>query len=232
MTIKIRRAQDRGFADHGWLKSHHTFSFADYHDPAQMGFRTLRVINEDFVLGGRGFGSHPHQDMEILTYVLEGTLAHKDSMGHQGNIKAGDIQKMSAGTGVTHSEFNAHPQETVHLFQIWILPNKRGIPPAYCQTTLQGPVKDNLLLIASGQKSENTVFLQQDAQVFIGRFKAGAKCSYNIIPKRGIWLQVTTGQILVNEQELFNSDAAAVENESVLTLKMLKDSEFLLFYLA
>jgi len=232
MAIKIRRADDRGFADHGWLRSYHTFSFADYHDPAHMGFRSLRVINEDYVVGGRGFGAHSHQDMEIITYVLEGVLAHKDSMGHQENINAGDIQKMSAGAGVTHSEFNADPQKTVHLFQIWILPDKHGIPPAYQQTSLQKSFKDGLLLIASNHESVDRVSLQQDAQVFIGRFKAGSRYSYNIKPERGVWLQMTTGHLIVNEQELYNSDAVAVENESALAIKMLKDSEFLLFDLA
>ncbi len=232
MTIKIRRADDRGFADHGWLKSYHTFSFADYHDPAYMGFRSLRVINEDSIAGGMGFGPHPHQDMEIITYVLEGALTHKDSMGHQEEINAGDIQKMSAGTGVTHSEFNADPKKTVHLFQIWILPNKRGIAPAYQQTTIQNSFKDGVLLIAGDKKKADTVSLQQDAQVFIGRFKAGVRHSYNIKPKRGVWLQMITGQAVVNEQELNDSDAVAVENESVLAIKILKDSEFLLFDLA
>lgn len=232
MAIKIRRAKDRGFSDHGWLKSYHTFSFADYHDPAHMGFRSLRVINEDYVLGGRGFASHPHQDMEIITYVLNGSLAHKDSMGHQGNINAGDIQKMSAGTGVMHSEFNADPKKMVHLFQIWILPDKQGIVPAYQQTSLQRSFKDGFWLIASDHESADTVFLQQDAQVFVGRFKAGGKHLYSIKRKRGIWLQMTTGHVFVNDQELFDSDAVAVENEGVLAIKILKDSEFLLFDLA
>jgi len=230
--MNIRRADERGFADHGWLKSYHTFSFADYHDPAHMGFRSLRVINEDTISGGMGFGAHPHQDMEIITYVLEGTLAHKDSMGHQENINAGDLQKMSAGSGVTHSEFNADPQKPVHLFQIWILPNKRGIKPVYQQTTIQKFFKDGLLLMASDQKTADTIFLQQDAQVFIGRLKVGREHSYSIKPDRGVWLQMTKGQLIVQGQELKNSDAVAVENESSLAMKALKDSEFLLFDLA
>ncbi len=232
MAIKIRRADNRGFTDHGWLKSYHTFSFADYHDPAYMGFRILRVINEDYVAGGGGFGSHPHQDMEIITYVLDGTLAHKDNMGHQENIITGDIQKMSAGTGVTHSEFNADPKKTVHFFQIWILPNKRGIAPAYQQTTIRKSFKDGLLLIASDNKGSETISLQQDAQIFLGRFKAGGRHSYRIKPKRGVWLQMITGHVVVNEQELNDSDAVAVENESALAIKTLKDSEFLLFDLS
>ena len=229
MAIKIRRSDERGFADHGWLKSYHTFSFADYYDPAFMGFRSLRVINEDYVAGGKGFGTHPHQDMEIITYVIEGVLAHKDSMGHQKNINVNDVQKMSAGTGVTHSEFNADPKRSVHLFQIWIQPNKRGIVPAYEQITVQNTFKDGLLLVAGGPKSAEMVSLQQDAQVYIGRFKAGEGYSYKIKPKRGIWLQMTAGQLLINGQELNDSDAIALEDESVLTIKMLKDSEFLLF---
>ncbi len=232
MAINIRRANDRGHADHGWLKSYHTFSFADYHDPAHMGFRSLRVINEDVISAGKGFGAHPHQDMEIITYVLEGTLAHQDSMGHQENINAGDLQKMSAGSGVTHSEFNADPQKPVHLFQIWILPNKRGIKPVYQQTTIQKSFKDGLLLMASDQKTSDTIFLQQDAQIFMGRFKAGRDHSYSIKPNRGVWLQMTKGQLIVGGQTLNNSDAMAVENEPSLAMKALKDSEFLLFDLA
>lgn len=232
MAINIRRANDRGYADHGWLKSWHTFSFADYHDPAHMGFRALRVINEDFVDGGKGFGAHPHRDMEIITYVLDGTLAHKDSMGHQENINAGDIQKMSAGSGITHSEFNADPKKPVHLFQIWIQPDKRGITPSYHQTTLPKEFKDGLLLIASDKKTANAVPLQQDAQVFIGRLKATTTYSYSIKPKRGVWLQMTAGQLTVNGRELNNSDAAAIEQESDLAIKTVKNSEFLLFDLA
>jgi redox-sensitive bicupin YhaK (pirin superfamily) len=229
MGIEIRRSKDRGLAEHGWLKSYHTFSFADYYDPAQMGFRSLRVINEDYVAGGMGFGAHPHKDMEIITYVLEGVLAHKDSIGNQENINAGDFQKMSAGTGVTHSEFNADPKKTVHFFQIWIQPNKRGIAPVYQQTTIEKSFKDGLLLVASDTGREKTIFLQQDAQVFVGRFKSGMIHSYNIKSGRGVWLQMIKGHITINDQELNDSDAAAVENEAILKIKMLKDSEFLLF---
>ncbi len=229
MSINLHRAQDRGHADHGWLKSYHTFSFADYHDPAHMNFRSLRVINEDYISGGMGFGAHPHQDMEIITYVLEGTLAHKDSMGHQENINAGDVQKMSAGSGVTHSEFNADLKKTVHLFQIWILPNKRGITPAYHQITVPKSFKDGLLLIAGDKKASEMLPLQQDAQVFIGRFKAGMTYAYSIKPKRGVWLQMTCGHLTVQTQALNNSDAVAVQNESGFAIKTMKDSEFLLF---
>lgn len=232
LNFKIRRAEDRGFTDHGWLKSYHTFSFADYHDPAYMEFRSLRVINEDYVVGGKGFGAHSHQDMEIITYVLEGTLTHKDSMGHQENINAGEIQKMSAGTGVTHSEFNADQEKTVHLFQIWILPDKQGIPPAYQQITLQKSLKNGLLLFASNHENVDSILLQQDAHVYVGRFKEGAEHTYNIKPKRGIWLQMTKGHVLVKGQELFNSDAVGVEDEGALNIKILKRSEFLLFDLA
>ena len=179
-----------------------------------------------------GFGSHPHQDMEIITYVLEGTLAHKDSMGYQESINTGDIQKMSAGTGVTHSEFNADSKKTVHFFQIWILPNKRGIAPVYQQTTIRKSFKDGLLLIGNYSKTVDTIFLQQDAQIFIGRLKAGGRHSYSIKPKRGVWLQMITGHVVVNEQELNGSDAVAVENESILAIKTMKNSEFLLFDLA
>lgn len=226
MSVTIRRAKDRGHAAHGWLESWHTFSFADYYDPGHMAFRSLRVINEDFIAGGMGFGEHPHKDMEIITYVLEGTLAHRDSMGHQENIKAGDVQKMSAGAGVTHSEFNADPKKRVHLFQIWIMPDKRGIEPAYSQMTL--PDFSGLRLIA-GKKAKDVLPLQQDAQLFIGRFKAGETHTYTIKPNRGVWLQMTKGHLAANGQVLQGSDAAAIENESSLNLTMAKDSEFLLF---
>ena len=232
MSIKIRRSEERGFVDHGWLKSYHTFSFADYHDPAYMGFRTLRVINEDYIAGGRGFGAHPHQDMEIITYVLDGVLAHKDSMGNQENINTGEIQKMSAGTGVVHSEFNADPKKTVHLFQIWILPNKRGFKPAYQQASIPTLFNDGLRLIASQGQNDETILLHQDAQLYLGRFKAGRIYSYDLKPKHGVWLQMITGSVRVNEQQLNDSDAAGIENESVLTIKISKDSEFLLFDLA
>jgi len=229
VSIKIRRANERGFANHGWLKSYHTFSFGDYHDPDYMGFRSLRVINEDSVAAAEGFGSHPHQDMEIITYVLKGSLAHKDSMGNQKNINAGDIQKMTAGSGVIHSEFNADSKNAVHFFQIWILPNKRGLAPSYQQTTIQKSFQQGLLLILSDRTSSDALLIQQDAQVFLGRFKAGEVHSYNIKPKRGIWFQMITGRLRVDSLELNDSDAIAVEHESVLSIQILKDSEFLLF---
>ena len=232
MSFKMRLSDERGYANHGWLKSYHTFSFADYHDPAHMGFRSLRVINEDYIAGGKGFGSHPHQDMEIITYVLDGVLAHKDSMGHQEKILAGDIQKMSAGPGIVHSEFNADPQKTVHLFQIWIQPNKRGIAPAYQQISIPPSFKDGLRLIAGEEKGAKTIPLQQNARLYLGRFKAGSQHSYSIQPKRGIWLQMITGQAEINKLELNDSDALAIENETSFNINIIKDCEFLLFDLA
>lgn len=219
--IVIRKSQDRGHASHGWLDSYHSFSFADYHDPQWMGFRSLRVINEDRVAPAQGFGSHPHRDMEIITYVLSGQLKHKDSMGNEGVIKPGEVQKMSAGTGIVHSEFNASSQEEVHLLQIWILPDTNGLKPAYEQHLLPDDQQNSLVNLP--------VSIHQDAKVFRGRLSKGHELVHKINKGRGVWVQMITGSLSINANPLEEGDAVFVENEEKLQLISKSKSEFLLF---
>jgi redox-sensitive bicupin YhaK (pirin superfamily) len=230
-NIRIRRSEERGRASHGWLESQFSFSFADYYDPEHMGFRTLRVINEDYVAAGQGFGSHPHKDMEILTYVLEGAVAHKDSMGNSSVIKAGEVQKMSAGSGIVHSEFNPSKTEKLHLLQIWIIPQTKDITPNYEQYALPKPDDKNpLQLIASPQGGKNNIIkYYQDAELYRGLLNKGASASHAIRPQRGVWLQMIKGKLDVNGQALKAGDAVAVENEKTLELRSQDDAEFLLF---
>jgi quercetin 2,3-dioxygenase len=233
--IQVRRAKERGHANHGWLDTYHTFSFADYYDPRFMGFRSLRVINEDWVKPGYGFPTHPHRDMEIITYVLEGSLEHKDSMGTGSVIRPGEVQKMSAGTGVRHSEFNHSEKEPVHLYQIWIMPEKEGIKPMYEQKTI--PVEERtgkLRLIASPQGNGNgAVKLYQDVELFVTELAAGESVEHQLTPGRYAWVQVARGTILLNGQELKAGDGAAVAEETALQLAAGKDgAEALLFDLA
>jgi redox-sensitive bicupin YhaK (pirin superfamily) len=231
--LTIRKASERGRADHGWLDSRHTFSFADYYDPAHMGFRTLRVINDDRVTGGQGFGAHPHRDMEILSYVLEGALAHKDSTGTDGVIKPGDVQRMSAGTGVMHSEFNASKTQTVHFLQIWLLPSARGIKPGYEQKTFSDDAKrGKLLLVASPDAANGSLALHTDARVYAGLFGAGETAELSLAPERGAWVQVARGKVRVNGQDLGEGDGAAIEGDSQLRVEGLDDAEVLVFDLA
>jgi redox-sensitive bicupin YhaK (pirin superfamily) len=216
--ITIRRADERGHADHGWLNTYHTFSFADYHDPAHMGFRSLRVINEDRVKAGVGFGTHAHRDMEIISYVLEGTLAHRDSMGTGSLIKPGEVQRMSAGTGVTHSEMNPSDDEGVHFLQIWILPEQRGIAPGYEQKKFEDDERrGNLRLVASRDGREGSVTIHQDAAIY-NAILDGHSVSHTFGPNRYGWLQVVRGNATINGQELQTSDGAAIENESAVTI--------------
>lgn len=219
--IVTRKSQDRGHAQHGWLDSYHSFSFADYHDPEWMGFRTLRVINEDRVAPAQGFGSHPHRDMEIITYVLSGQLKHKDSMGNEGNINPGEIQKMSAGTGVTHSEFNASSTNEVHLLQIWITPDTKGLQPAYEQNLLPVDQKNSFFAFP--------VTIHQDAKIFRGQVSKGNELSYEINKERGAWVQIISGSLSINDNPLESGDAALVEKETCLRFTTLKECEFLLF---
>jgi quercetin 2,3-dioxygenase len=229
-NIQLRRSQERGQADLGWLKSRFSFSFADYYDPAHMGFRTLRVINEDHIDGGQGFGSHPHKDMEILTYVLEGSLQHKDSMGTSAVIKAGHVQKMSAGTGIIHSEFNPSKTQRTHLLQIWIIPEKHGIEPNYEQFALPKPDdKKPLQLIASSRGGKNIIRFYQDVELYRGLLKKGETVAHSISPQRGVWLQMIKGSVDLNGNLLTAGDAAAVENEREIVLGSREDAEFLLF---
>jgi redox-sensitive bicupin YhaK (pirin superfamily) len=231
--ITIRKSNERGHAERGWLESYHSFSFADYYDPEHMGFRSLRVINEDWIRGGVGFPTHPHKDMEIITYVLEGSLAHKDSMGNGSAIGPGDVQRMSAGTGVTHSEFNASETETAHLLQIWILPERAGVPPSYEEKVFPEDEKRNrLCLIASGDAREGSVRLNQDADVYVSLLDAGQTVTHSLAEGRGAWIQVAGGSISVNGEALQAGDAAAIEQESRISLSGVENAEVLLFDLS
>ena len=228
--LTLRRAQERGHADHGWLRTWHTFSFADYHDPDHMGFSALRVINEDFVAPGQGFGTHPHRDMEILTWVLEGALEHKDSMGNGSAIKPGEMQYMSAGTGVTHSEFNHSKDESVHLLQIWILPDETGARPRYGQKSFAGALKPGgLCLLASPDGRDGSIAIRQDARVLAARTPAPREFAIDLGAQRSAWLQVARGGLRVNGEALAQGDGAAIQNEKKLAIATEKDAEFLLF---
>lgn len=231
--ITLRRARERGHANHGWLDSYHTFSFAGYYDARHMGFRTLRVINEDRVEPARGFGTHPHRDMEIVSYVIEGALEHKDSMGNGSVIRPGDVQRMSAGTGVTHSEFNGSRTELVHFLQIWIIPEKQGLAPGYEQKHFTTAEKQgNFRLIASRDGREGSVTIHQDASVFATVLDAGQTISYSMAPNRHAWVHVVRGEANVGGNDLSAGDAAAVSGENEFTVSGLKSAEVLLFDLA
>lgn len=228
--MTIRSADDRGHAEHGWLDSRHTFSFADYHDPAHMGFRALRVINEDRVQPGAGFGTHPHRDMEILSYVLEGGLAHKDSLGTGSTIRPGDVQRMSAGTGVTHSEFNASPTEPVHFLQIWLLPESPGLPPSYEQKHFEASARQGRLkLVASRQGADESLTIHQDARVYSGLLDAGETAGLTLGPGRHAWVQVARGKVKVNGKTLQAGDGAALSGEPRLQLEGVQGAEVLVF---
>jgi redox-sensitive bicupin YhaK (pirin superfamily) len=231
--ITIRKASERGHANHGWLDSHHTFSFADYYDPAHMGFRSLRVINDDRVKGGRGFGSHPHRDMEIISYVLDGALAHKDSMGTGAVIKPGDVQRMSAGTGVVHSEFNASQSDEVHFLQIWLMPDKRGIQPGYEQKTFsEADKRGTLKLVASPTGEAGSVTIHTDAKVYAGVFAAGERAELPLAEQRGAWVHVARGSAKVNDQLLREGDGLAIESERAVRVEGTDGGEVLVFDLA
>ncbi len=231
--IVVRRAQDRGHANHGWLDSHHTFSFADYYDPHEMGYGALRVINEDRVAPGKGFGTHPHRDMEIISYVLEGALAHKDSMGTGSVIRPGDVQRMSAGTGVLHSEFNPSPQDQVHFLQIWIEPNEQGIAPSYEQKNFSTDQKQGRMrLIASPDAAEGSVKIHQDARVYAAVLDDGDAASHALAPGRKAYVHVARGVVQLNGSALSAGDGAKVSDEDELRLSGGKGAEVLLFDLA
>ncbi len=228
--IQIRKSKERGHFDHGWLNTYHTFSFGDYYDPNFMGFRDLRVINEDWVKEGRGFPTHPHQDMEIITYVLEGELAHKDSMGTSSTIRPGEVQRMSAGTGVTHSEYNHSSEVPVHLLQIWILPNQKGLKPGYEQKEYSEEQKLNqFFLVASNDGRKNSVTIHQDVQLYVSSLESGKNIEYEFHPKRYGWIQVARGSVTLNGQELATGDGAAVSDEKKISLVANEKSEILLF---
>jgi quercetin 2,3-dioxygenase len=232
MIVK-RPAAERGHFNHGWLDTSHTFSFAGYHDPEQMGFRTLRVINEDRVQGDKGFGAHSHSDMEIVTYVLEGALAHSDSMGNRSTIVPGDVQRMTAGTGVTHSEFNPRPQEPVHFLQIWILPDRRGLAPGYEQKAIpEAEERGALRLVASRDGRDGSVTIHQDVDLYASRLLPGERVKHAVASGRHAWLQVVTGRIELNGTALGAGDGAAVSRESALEMVAVEPAHFLLFDLA
>jgi quercetin 2,3-dioxygenase len=230
----IRRAGDRGHADHGWLRSFHTFSFADYYDPEHMGFRTLRVINEDRVAPGRGFGTHSHRDMEILSYVLGGELAHRDSMGSAGVIRPGDVQRMSAGTGVSHSEFNNSKDELVHFLQIWILPERKGIAPGYEQKHFaEADRRGQLRLIASRGGRDGSVAIHQDADVRAALLGPGETVTHHLATGRGAWIHVARGSVRLGDEALAAGDAAAFERPGAIEIAAREEgAELLLFDLA
>ena len=231
--INIRRGEERGGGDYGWLNTRYTFSFNTYCDPKFMGFRSLRVINEDHVAPGHGFPAHPHQDMEIITYILEGALEHKDSLGTGSVIRPGDGQRMSAGTGIRHSEANPSKTEAAHLLQIWILPEREGIAPSYEQKAFPAAEKrGKLRLIASPDGSDGSVTINQDARLYVTLLSPGEEVSHKIKPNRHAWLQVAKGEIELNGKRLKQGDGAAISDENKLILKGMEDAEVLLFDLA
>ena len=227
--ITLRKAGDRGHANRGWLDTHFTFSFADYYDPQHMGFRALRVINDDTIAGGGGFGEHPHRDMEIITCVLSGALEHKDSMGNGRIIRPGEFQYMAAGTGVTHSEFNPSPTEPVHLLQIWILPDRKGVKPAYAEKSFARAASGKLYLAASKSGRDGSIPINQDADVFVGKLAAGDKISHTLKPGRHAWLHVADGDVELNGLLLAAGDGAALSEESVVKLTGKSQAQILLF---
>ena len=231
--ITVRKAQDRGHADHGWLKTFHTFSFSTYQDKEHMKFRSLRVMNEDVVAPGQGFGTHPHNDMEIVTYVLEGALQHKDSMGNGEVLRPGEFQRMSAGTGITHSEFNPSASEPVHLYQIWLYPEQKGIEPSYEQKRFpEAERHNNLRLVASRHAEEGSLLIHTDAAIYLSQIDSGREIEHEFVAGRHGWLQVLRGSVLLNEVDLNTGDGAAVSEETSLSIRANTDAEIMLFDLA
>lgn len=228
--ITLRKAEERGHAAHGWLDSWHSFSFADYYDPKHMGFRALRVINEDRVAPGKGFPTHSHRDMEIVTYVLGGALEHRDSMGNGSVMKPGDVQRMSAGTGVSHSEFNASRDEAVHFLQIWILPERRNLEPSYEQKSFPDQeLRGKLRVIAAQDGKDGAVLLHQDVTLLAARFNEGDAERYALAKGRHAWLHVARGKVRVNQLELEAGDALHSSDEEVLEISAIDRAEVLLF---
>jgi quercetin 2,3-dioxygenase len=231
--LLIRRSEDRGRANLGWLDSRHTFSFADYSDPRYMGYGPLRVINEDRVQPGQGFGTHGHRDMEIVSYVLEGELAHRDSMGNGSVIRRGDLQRMSAGTGVEHSEFNHSQSLPVHFFQIWLFPNRRGLPPGYEEKHFDDEAKrGRLKLVASRDGRDGSVVIHQDTDLYAALLSNGDEVTHTIERTRKGWAQIASGTVTLNGERLEAGDGAAIAYEETMTIRCLADSELLLFDMA
>ena len=231
--LTLRKSEDRGYADHGWLQSYHSFSFADYYDPAHMGWGNLRVINDDVITPGGGFGTHGHRDMEIITYVTAGLLAHKDSMGNGTDIPPGDVQRMSAGSGVRHSEFNHAPDATTRLFQIWITPRQQGITPGYEQKTFaEAEKRGRLRLIASPDGADSSVTIHADAALYAGLLDGDAAVTLPLNPTRKAYVHLIRGSLAVNGQALQPGDAALLADEPSLTMNNANDAEVLVFDLA
>lgn len=230
--MQIRRSAERGHANHGWLDSHHTFSFANYHDPDFMGFRALRVINDDRVAGGAGFPTHPHRDMEIISYVVEGALEHKDSMGNGSVIARGDVQRMRAGTGVSHSEYNHDPDSTVHFLQIWIEPEARGLAPSYAQRDFSAERKGALRLTVSRDGRDDSLQIAQDVDMYAAELSDGQAVHHSLPSDRFAWVQVVRGAVSVNGERLETGDGAALRDVGQIDIESAGDSELILFDLA
>ena len=231
--IAIRRSEERGHTDLGWLDSHHTFSFGDYHDRDFMHFGTLRVINQDLVQPGKGFGTHDHKDMEIISLVLDGVMEHKDSMGNGSQMRPGDVQLMSAGTGVTHSEFNASSTKMLHFLQMWVLPRNHGTRPRYEQKAISVEERrGKLRLVASPDGQDGSISLDQDARLYAGLLTSGEQTQHELDSRRAAWLHVARGRLKLNDLELGAGDGAAIRDESLLTLQGLEEAEFVLWELS
>ena len=230
--MQIRRSQERGHADYGWLDSHHTFSFANYYDPEHMGFRDLRVINDDRVRGGQGFGTHPHRDMEIISYVVEGELEHRDSMGNGSVIRPGDVQRMRAGTGVTHSEYNQSQSNTLRFLQIWVLPEERGLEPGYEQKFFGDERRGKLRLVASPNGAEGSVQIAQDAKMYASVLADGERVVHTLTVGRHAWLQVVRGNVTVNGVELAEGDGVSFDETTAISVTSAGESELILLDLA
>jgi len=227
--MKIRKANERGHASHGWLDTYHTFSFADYYDPQWMGFRSLRVINDDLVMPGMGFGTHPHRDMEIITYILSGALEHKDSLGNGRVIRAGEVQYMAAGTGVQHSEFNPASDEPVHLLQVWIQPDRKGVTPRYAERSLKDAAAGTLHLVTSKTGRDGSIAIHQDADLWLAKLDAANRVTHKLAPGRHAWIHVAEGEVSFNGETLSGGDAVAVSEETALELSATLPAQVLLF---
>ena len=227
--VTVRKAEERGHANYGWLDTHHTFSFADYHDPEHIRFGVLRVINEDRVSGGQGFGLHPHRDMEIISYVVSGVLEHRDSMGNRARMKAGEVQRISAGTGILHSEYNASPVEPVHFLQIWITPDERGVTPRYVEKSFREIEPGRLVLVASKTGRDDSIPIHQDAGVYVAKLGEGGAIEHSLALRRSAWVQVIGGELAVNGTVLNSGDGAAIRGDECIRLRALRDSHWLLF---
>jgi quercetin 2,3-dioxygenase len=227
--MTVRRSNERGHANHGWLDSYHTFSFADYYDPQWIHFRSLRVINDDLVMPGEGFGTHPHRDMEIVTYILSGSLEHKDSMGNGRVIRTGELQYMSAGSGVQHSEFNPSSEEAVRLLQIWIMPDEKGAKPRYAEKSLANAETGKLHLMTSKTGRDGSIAIRQDTDLWLAKLDAGQQVSHSLASQRNAWVHVAEGEVVLNGTKLAGGDAAAIRDEGKLELSANKPSQVLLF---